>query len=80
MSEKITPTCRYGHGPLNRDKPDTNHYWAVMGAVNIPLTAMSPVNKPISDTQSSNLIYTVNLYRCETCGYIELFDDEIDNG
>ena len=81
MSMKFTPTCRYGHGDLEViPRAPENHYWGLMGAHHLPLRVGMSVNKPLSATEASGRIYTVAIYRCSTCGYMELFDDGVRNG
>ncbi|MEM5371328.1 hypothetical protein V4C53_35585 [Paraburkholderia azotifigens] len=32
---------------------------------------------PLADMVTSGAVYTVTAYRCQTCGYMEIFDDVI---
>lgn len=66
----VQPTCRYGHGPLMRPDSEDDTRW-VFG-----------VTKKTEDADGKKALtelpyaFTVLLYRCPICGYIELFDDE----
>ncbi|WP_144409776.1 hypothetical protein [Cupriavidus basilensis] len=81
MSEKFSPTCRYGHGPLSQiEQIPSDHRWGLAGVTIAPLTAGSPVNRALSASFASGRIYTVSVHRCQICGYLELFDDEVLNG
>lgn len=61
---KITPTCKYGHGPLDREQ----------GAWSF-LSAPSSVHDdhPLGFKQGE-LAYAVSLHVCRVCGYMEMFD------
>ncbi|AOZ06729.1 hypothetical protein BKK80_13570 [Cupriavidus malaysiensis] len=78
---KVTPTCRYEHGELQEipREPET-HYFGLMGATLVPFRAGTPVGEPLSRTTVSGRIYTVSIFRCPVCGYLEMFDDEVGNG
>lgn len=77
---KIEPTCRYGHGALIEiaRSPD-EHYWGFIGASLVPFRVEMSVDTPLEDTEVSGRIYTVSLFRCPSCGYLEVFDDEPSN-
>lgn len=62
MKEK---TCRYGHGSLSR----LPHVWG------IPSYSL---DRGMADMfKADDVAYTVNILRCETCGYIELEDYDV---
>ncbi|WP_155705995.1 hypothetical protein [Burkholderia cepacia] len=78
---KVTPTCRYGHGDLAEvTRTPDEHYWGFIGARLIPFRVGTPVGTSLMETEASGRIYTVALYRCPVCGYLEVFDDEGTNG
>ncbi|SAJ91427.1 hypothetical protein UA11_04699 [Burkholderia multivorans] len=86
---KVTPTCRYGHGELLQvtqpDSPDgAKHSWGLVGVLLHHFRAgASRVGEPLTATMisESGSVYTMKMFRCPTCGYMELFDDEgIDGG
>lgn len=70
MTTEITnPSCRYGHGRLIFHSPAS-------GAVGFLLPAYAAT--PDYDTapvQVHDTGYTISIYVCPTCGYLELFDD-----
>ena len=77
---KIEPTCRYGHGDLQRipDEPE-NHRYALMGT-HIPVRKFPiQLGAQLGVATPSGRIYSVAAFRCATCGYLELFDDEGDS-
>lgn len=70
MSETVTPTCRYGHGPLARmdlrshdDKP--------RGIMFSTFQPESPNGRALFDGNG----YSVIGYRCKVCRYMEFFDE-----
>lgn len=72
---KVTPTCRYGHGDLEKvERSDPDHYWAFMGINIMKYTAGMPAGEPLTSTSMDGTVFAVALYRCKTCGYIECFD------
>jgi len=78
---KVVPTCRYGHGELvHVDKHDENHRWGFMGLSLINMQAGMEAGQPLRITKPSERVFTVQLYRCSECGYLEAFDDEVGNG
>lgn len=65
----ITPMCRYGHGPLEEQTQDDEVRWS-----------LPSITQSVSDTGqvavgAGPFAYSVRMYRCATCGYLELFDD-----
>lgn len=89
---KIVPTCRYGHGELLRehvlspedDGSDQKYSWGLMGIVErlhwSPESIPGDRNTAQVSRGHSGHVYTLRLYKCSTCGYIELFDEEVMNG
>jgi len=78
---KVTPVCRYDHGPLARlvDHPP-DHRFALMG-ITLPTTeGFAQVAEQVLPAKPSGRIYSLTVFRCMTCGYLELFDDESANG
>lgn len=63
---KVQPSCRYDHGPLVRQ----DGLWALeqMERTN----ARDDPDTPFRYTQTQ---FVTSLFRCRTCGYLELFDD-----
>lgn len=84
----IQPTCRYGHGILERiDHAPSSHgraSWALMGTMETKFRAGTAVGKALSQIEPSGRSFTVATFRCPQCGYVELFDDffvdGVDNG
>lgn len=74
-TSKVIPTCRYGHGNLGRI--------VLASTLHEPRGMYIPT---FQDSFGKGTIlsdgngYTVIMYRCPTCGYIELFDDGVVNG
>lgn len=78
---KVIPTCRYDHGELQIVSLEPSaHAWGLMGVTLVPFQAGSPVGQPLLQTKTSGRVYTVTVFRCPVCGYLELFDDEVSNG
>lgn len=80
---KVTPTCRYGHGDLEvaNEGHDTNtHRWTLLGVTSQSFVAGSSVGTPLTSTGPSGNVFTLALYRCPVCGYLEMFDDEASHG
>lgn len=63
---KVERTCRYGHGPLELVK----HMWELQGARFDPGSSEKSFGLLPSDYR-----FSLRLWRCEKCGYIELSDD-----
>lgn len=78
---KVVPTCRYGHGNLEHvDKNDVDHRWGLMGLSMIGVQPATDSEPRLIITKPSDRVFTVQLYRCPECGYLEAFDDEVGNG
>ncbi len=78
----IAPTCKYGHGPLARviDSPG-NHRFALMGVtLPKPPEGFIQFSEASTPAQPSGRVYSIAVFRCTTCGYLELFDDEALHG
>lgn len=74
MDINFEPSCRYGHGSLEKDQIEKDHFWGIVGAQLKKMNATSPVGAAIQESRPSGGIYSVHIYRCPVCGYIELFD------
>jgi predicted nucleic-acid-binding Zn-ribbon protein len=61
--EKVTPTCRYGHGDLYR----VVHEEIFEGQSDLFGMEMLGSKK--------QRIFAFNTYTCKVCGYTEVFDD-----
>jgi hypothetical protein len=72
---KVTPMCRYGHGPLGRIRL-LNHEEHPRGMVLPTYLEIPGMGPALMDGNG----FSVTLFRCSTCGYLELFDDEVANG
>ena len=62
----MQPTCRYGHGSLVEQSNSRGTGWAVMGI------------DSLSEKGNIGLVkgmFTVRLWKCLECGYLEMFDD-----
>jgi hypothetical protein len=70
--EKVTPTCRYGHGPLTL--VDRMHKYNANFGLVMFIDAL---------TDGPAYLNGLNFYVCSKCGYVELFDSSaqqtIDN-
>lgn len=69
IHEQFIPTCRYGHGPLTDEHAGTSPApaaWGIMG--------MQSINNQLMMDHS---VWTLKIYRCKTCGYLELFDLDV---
>lgn len=67
----MSKSCRYGHGELIQ----IEGIWSLscMEKEERENPAF-PDKKSISHTPNG-VIYTMHVYRCPVCGYLELFDD-----
>jgi hypothetical protein len=66
----MMPTCRYGHGPLVDQAYEPDMAWS-----------LNSVKKKTHDDgqytiENGPFAFVFRLFRCPTCGYLELFDDE----
>ena len=78
----IQPTCRYEHGPLKPIEGD----WALVGYDERPMSAemREMLNErggklfknTYADQNGRN--YGVKIFKCSSCGYLELFDPDDD--
>lgn len=69
--EKVTPMCRYGHGPLElAPSPHGDERLSAWALESFSLMGAheDDVGEPL---------WTLALYRCNACGYLELFDKEV---
>lgn len=71
----MTPTCRYGHGELVRADPPDEHVFV--------LSSMKRTRLPDGNGGSVDIMfrpsepfYTLAVFQCQTCGYVELFDED----
>lgn len=67
--EQPQRTCRYGHGPLG-EEPNN---WALTGMNVFGDSAPPPGQSNVINGQA----YILRLFRCKTCGYCELIDQEL---
>lgn len=67
---EIVPNCRYGHGDLEHVEGD----WGLQG-----YHLIRPKPTVIVNTGPSETAFTVMVYRCPTCGYVELKDVDGDD-
>lgn len=72
VGRDFTPNCRYGHGPLGHIVLESISD-APRGLV-LPTTLQTMGNEPL---MLDGRGFTFTLYRCSTCGYLELFDDGV---
>ncbi|MBR7961214.1 hypothetical protein KDW41_12240 [Burkholderia vietnamiensis] len=78
---KVTPTCRYGHGNLAEvDRMRPNHYWGFMGADITSVAKPSNAGEKVNVVEMSGHVFTMMLFRCPVCGYMETFDYEAPDG
>jgi hypothetical protein len=64
----VEPTCKYGHGSMTEHKPPDNADGYYLGSF---LRVMPESSEGYVITPT---IFTFSLYRCSTCGYLEMFD------
>lgn len=81
---KVTPTCKYGHGHLTAEivQPATEKTrvsWGLLGAVE-SWADDDPGRTGPPQVSYSGHIFTLKLFRCPVCGYLELFDYEEKSG
>lgn len=71
--KKFARECKYGHGAMQSVSPGENSSWALV-LVNVnkedEIASVDDGGFIRSDT-----VYTLNLFRCGSCGYMEIFDD-----
>lgn len=72
---KVTPTCRYGHGDLKRNE----RVWSLPGIDLVKMASDEDAKQPVYSVTQNGHGFSVCIYRCFVCGYIELFDDVTDN-
>ena len=70
------PTCKYGHGELKKE----DGLWGLGGFDRYQLSVNSTVDTPINEVIRNERAFTLCVYRCSKCGYLEFFDDVIENG
>lgn len=72
---KIQPTCRYGHGNLEKHLSPIDGVGYLLPGFRFTSTQTNDV------ALMGKAGFSVMLYECKTCGYIELFDDlyEVDS-
>lgn len=71
---KVKPNCRYGHGDLEK-------HISTVGGVGYLLPGFRVTSSQSNDIALlGNAGFSVTLYECKTCGYIELFDDLYEDG
>ena len=67
MAEQITPTCKYGHGNLERQ-----------GIAGVDDNQQFSVNtfpqKRTAENMGGFYIYSFTIYKCHKCSYMELHD------
>lgn len=68
MDEKIIPTCRYGHGNLERQHMDQEEN---------QLFKVDPFPIRIIDLENpaDHYVFSFSIYKCPKCTYMELHDD-----
>ena len=67
MPTRPIPSCRYDHGPLQREE----RLWAVQQVERIE----QPPH-PDQNFMAMPMQFVFSLFRCPRCGYLEMFDDE----
>ena len=66
----IIPTCRYDHGPLAEITGEPELRYAIRSVFRTREGDQSVIAE-------APYVFTLRLYRCPRCGYLELFDDEL---
>lgn len=69
MKLDFEPTCRYDHGPL---KNVTS-----MVGTDFALGRVNHTTEPVC--MDTDQFFSVQIFVCPTCGYIELFDGDIED-
>ncbi|WP_261524070.1 hypothetical protein [Burkholderia multivorans] len=78
---EVIPTCRYGHGDLIEvDRIQKNHYWGFIGAEITSVGQPTDNGEKVNVVNMSDHVFTMKLYRCPVCGYLEAFDYEDSDG
>ncbi len=81
---KVTPTCKYGHGPLepaDEEAYGPDHYWVFAGMyLRRARAGQFRAGDPLVNHSLSGHAFAVKLFRCAKCGYMEMFDEEVANG
>lgn len=70
-SPPITPACRYGHGPLRPAHGGQERRYVLRSVFK---SKNAEGDDEITETP---YVFTLHLFRCDTCGYLEMFDDEL---
>lgn len=65
-------SCRYGHGELKK----INGVWTLAEYQRNERPHPSQPDSIIISNDPTGFIFTLRLFKCETCGYIEFCDDE----
>ena len=67
----ISPTCRYGHGLLRAVHGNHERRYVLRS---VTKSENAEGENEIAETP---YVFTLHLFRCDTCGYLEMFDDEL---
>jgi hypothetical protein len=77
---KVKPTCRYEHGLLLHVPTADDAAWGLVGVqVQRATAGMMRAGDPLQAVFPNDRIFTVRVFRCATCGYIEMFDEDVAN-
>ncbi|WP_186159249.1 hypothetical protein [Burkholderia gladioli] len=82
---KVEPTCKYGHGSLDPQDAFPPTTWIIpaidmdrfdgKGESPLPPEEFAKLAQPAFPSA-----FTLNIYRCKVCGYLEFFDVEVPDG
>jgi hypothetical protein len=68
----VERTCRYpGHGPLVLQSGE----WSMEGVRTMRERPLDPTSQ-VTGIYGNNTVYTMRIWRCEKCGYVELVDSD----
>jgi hypothetical protein len=77
----MKPTCRYGHGELElQNTASEDSRWVIGQLDSRTMRAYSLLDGGPEYQPFSPVVFSLNIYRCSKCGYLELFDDEVTDG
>lgn len=66
--EQVEPTCRYNHGKLVLEDSPSDPSTSGWGLRSFAFFDLPP--------DENDSVWTVKVYKCPVCGYVELFDKD----
>jgi hypothetical protein len=82
---KVTPICKYGHGALEQQTAFGSTSWVIPA---IDMTGFGDEGQEVLSAEELAKMsqpaftgaFTLGIYRCNVCGYLEFFDIEVPDG